>query len=202
MVSRFKPKVTDWVDAGSQSLIQRLCLTNNFYDTDAGYEDVSKAENVRITTKDNTGGFDLDLVQEKWIAVSCEDLFQYEEDADNPGQPDLSKPNFFPIGSDAGVDGGGNPIQEEVASYVCASLNADHTGNTTPATPVDGEIWRDTSQRFTIGDVFKRYDDDTSDWVEINEISGDMWVDNEHENNKANRIFMQFIATVPSRKKQ
>lgn len=184
------------VDAGSQSNLQRLILTNNFYSTDPEYQDVSKAENVRITTKDSDGGFNLDLVQEQWISVNCEDLFQYKEDG-STGQPDFAEPNFFKVGSEEVMEEG-NTVQKEVAAFVCASLTADHTGNTAPVSPTEGTLWRDTSNRFTAGDIFKRYKEDTSEWVEVNEISGKEWVNDNPEDNKENRIYMNFIATVPS----
>lgn len=185
------------VDAGSFVEIGAdLYLTNNYFSTDASYSDVSKMENVRITTKDTSGGLTGDVILEKWISFHCDDLFQFDEDT--TAVDHLGEPNFFPVGAETTTDGGGNPVVNEVAAYVCASLTTNYEGKTTPTSPSAGQVWRDITNRYTSGDVIKRYDTDTNSWKEIYEVSGNKWTNANPEDNKANRVKLRTMATVPS----
>lgn len=179
------------VDAGSQSVEIELFLANNYPEVGVGdpsYVEVSKMENCRITTKSKEGGLDGDIIEEKWIAVHCNNLNQVTAEGNK---------NYFPVGSNEIMEDG-KPKKIEVASFVCSDLVADYTSATTPASPTDKQVWRDTSQRNTLGDIYKRYNAETSQWDIINEISGGKWIDGEFANNKKNIVQVTLMATVPS----
>lgn len=109
----------------------------------------------------------------------------------------LNEVNPTVVGADD--DGTGN--YTEVAHFVSARLTDAIESETAPTTPADGDLWIDTSAQATIGDRVKRYDDATSSWVEINEISGKMMEDDDVENaaNSGNFIKVEMICDVPKK---
>lgn len=124
------------------------------------------------------------VVTEKWESIRNISL----------NEPDTA---FKPIGADD--DGAGN--MTEIAHFVSARLTGGTTSATAPTTPTDGQLWIDTSAQATTGDKVKRYDDATSSWIEVYEISGKKMVDSDETNplNAGNYIKVEMVCDVPQR---
>jgi hypothetical protein len=166
------------VDAGSESNIFPIYVFNNKNGTSIR----SNCESSKITTKDVNGGMDLvPLVKEKWIQIMDETM----------------NTQFTPVGCDFIATPAPDGTYTEVALPVCANDSTITHSATAPSSPADGQLWYDTTNHSTTGDVCKKYDGATSTWKQYNYISGAI-NDGTIANSAKNFIKINVKASVPS----
>lgn len=166
------------VDAGSSSNVYGLYIFNNR----TGATARSACESTKVTTKDVDGGMDkISLIKEKWIQV----------------QDETMNTQFTPVGCDFITTPLPDGTYTEVALPVCANDSTVLHQATSPTSPADGQLWYDTTNHATSGDICKKYDGATSTWKAYNYISGAI-NDGTIANSAKNFIKINVRADVPS----
>ena len=166
------------MDAGSSSNVVNLLIFNN----KGGISQRSASESTKITTKDVDGGMaKVPLVKEKWVQV--QDLTMNTQ--------------FTPVGCDFITTPLPDGTYTEVALPVCANDTTVLHQATQPSSPADGQLWYDTTNHATTGDVCKKYDGATSTWKVYNYISGAV-NDGTIANSAKNYISINIRTDVPS----